>query len=92
MTNQSDFFGVSDAPAKDALGYLIQFARARPGQAFSPEAVTLSAVDHGIVFSDMRSWGAIFSQASRDGHIRPSTELFPRTMSNGSMRPGWVGA
>ena len=91
MTTQTDMFGAPDTPAPDALGYLISFAKSRKGQAFSPEAVTLSAVDHGIVFREMRSWGAVFSQASRDGHIRPSTELFPRTMSNGSMRPGWVG-
>ena len=92
MTTQTDMFGAPDTPAPDALGYLIRYAKACKGQAFSPEAVTLSAVEHGIVFSDLRSWGAVFSRAARDGHIRPSTELFPRTMSNGSMRPGWVGA
>lgn len=38
-----------------------------------------------------RAWGAVFIQAAREGYIRRSTELFSRTTSNGSVRPGWVG-
>ena len=68
-----------------------QAARKRKGQAFSPEEVTLGAMDKGIVFADLRAWGGVFAQAAREGYIRRSEQLFPCTMSNGSLRPGWVG-
>lgn len=86
-----DLFGEAPKQDVDALGYLIKFARKRRGKAFSPEEVTLSAMDKGIAFSDLRAWGGVFAQAAREGYIRRSNELFPRTMSNGSLRPGWVG-
>jgi len=37
------------------------------------------------------AWGGVFAQAAREGYIRRSEQLFPRTMSNGSLRPGWMG-
>jgi hypothetical protein len=40
---------------------------------------------------DLRTTGPMFMRAAREGYIRRSTELFPRAMSNGSLRPGWVG-
>ena len=75
----------------DPLTFLIRYASKKRGQAFSPEEVTLTADRHGIHMHDARSWGGIFAQAAREGHIRRSTELFSRTTSNGSVRPGWVG-
>lgn len=87
----NDLFGVVPRQDVDALGFLIRFAKKMRGRAFSPELVTLSAMDAGIAFQDMRQWGPVFMQAAKEGHIRRSTELFPRAMSNGSMRPGWVG-
>lgn len=86
-----DLFGEVPKQDVDALGFLIKFARKRKGQAFSPEEVTLGALEKGISFSDLRAWGGVFAQAAREGYIRRSQELFPRTMSNGSLRPGWVG-
>jgi hypothetical protein len=83
------------APTKkspdDAFGFLVKFARRMRGKAFSPEAVTVSAMEKGVGFADARAWGPVFVQAAREGHIRRSTELFPRVMSNGSLRPGWIG-
>jgi hypothetical protein len=76
---------------QDFYGYLIQFARRRKGRAFSPESVTLSALERGIVVGDLRATGPMFCRAEREGYIRRSTELFPRSMSNGSLRPGWIG-
>ncbi len=86
-----DLFGEVPKQDVDALGFLIKFARKRKGQAFSPEEVTLGAMDKGIVFSDSRAWGSIFTQAARAGYIRRSNELFSRVTSNGSLRPGWIG-
>ena len=92
MTTQPDMFG---SPAgktdTDALGFLIKFARKMRGQSFSSEQVTLSAIDAGIVFAEMRAWGAVFTQAARDGHIRRSSVLYARAMGNGSLSPGWTG-
>lgn len=85
-----DLFG--DAPKQvDPLTFLIRFAKKKRGQAFSPEEVTLTADRHGVRMRDGRAWGAVFIQAAREGHIRPSSQLFPRTTSNGSKRPGWMG-
>ena len=86
-----DLFGAVPKHETDALSYLIMFAHKNKGRAFSPEEVTLSAMDKGIAFADLRAWGVIFSTAAREGYIRRSQELFPRAMSNGSLRPGWVG-
>ena len=86
-----DLFGDAPKQEVDALGYLIKFARKHKGKAFSPEDVTLSAMDKGIAFADLRAWGGVFATAAREGYIRRSEQLFPRAMSNGSLRPGWVG-
>ena len=75
----------------DPLTFLIRYARKKRGQAFSPEEVTLQADKHGVRVGDLRAWGAVFTQAAREGYITRSTELFSRTTSNGSVRPGWVG-
>lgn len=94
MNIQTNLF---DAPApalsvdQDALGFLIKFAGNHRGESFSSEQVTLSAMDAGVVFPDMRSWGSIFTQAARDGVIQRSDVLFSRSMGNGSLSPGWTG-
>ena len=76
---------------RDALGFLIHFAQTHKGQSFSSEQVTLSAMEAGVTFPDLRSWGSVFTQAARDGHIRRSDVLFVRSMGNGSLAPGWTG-
>ena len=86
-----DLFGTVPKYETDALSYLIIFAHKNRGRAFSPEEVTLGAMNKGIAFADLRAWGGVFATAARDGYIRRSVELFPRAMSNGSLRPGWVG-
>lgn len=94
MNLQTDLFGGADPSfnlEKDALGFLIRFAQKHKGQSFSSEQVTLSAMDAGVTFPDLRSWGSIFTQAARDGHIRRSEQLFSRSMGNGSLAPGWTG-
>lgn len=91
---QQSLFGAAPAPRRfdeDALGFLISFARRRRGRPFSAEQVTLAAQAKGIApETDLRAWGAIFTQAARDGHIRRSEVLFSRAMGNGSLSPGWV--
>lgn len=89
--NTMDLFGNAPAKKVDPLAFLIKHARKMRGKAFSPEEVTLAAMEKGIGFADARSWGPVFIQAAREGYIRRSTELFPRATSNGSVRPGWVG-
>jgi len=74
----------------DPLKFLIRYARKKRGQAFSPEEVTQTAERYGVCMHDGRAWGGIFAQAAREGHITRSTELFSRTTSNGSVRPGWI--
>ena len=74
----------------DPLTVIIRFARKCNGRAFSPEEVTQQAERYGIQMRDARSWGPYFQQAAREGHITRSTELFSRTTSNGSVRPGWI--
>ena len=93
MTKQADFFGAPavNQPA-DALGFLIKFARKMRGQSFSSEQVTLSAIDAGIVFQEMRAWGAVFTRAARDGHIRRSSVSYRRQFGNGSLGLGWIAA
>jgi hypothetical protein len=87
-----DLFGVRPASTEDnALKFLKRFARRMRGKAFSPETVVLKAMDNGIAFGDQRKWGDIFKQAATDGVIRQSQELFARSTSNGSRRPGWIG-
>jgi hypothetical protein len=75
----------------DPLKFLIRFAAKKRGKAFSPEEVTLKAACHGVQVGDLRAWGGVFAQAARAGYIRRSEQLFSRTTSNGSVRPGWVG-
>lgn len=91
---QSDLFG-EPTPVRcfetDAMGFLIAFARHHRGEAFSSEDVTLAAQAAGIAPQDLRSWGHIFQQAAKDGYIRRSDRLFPRSLGNGSLAPGWVG-
>jgi len=92
-TSQHDLFGAPPAPRsfdKDALGFLIAYARKHRGRPFSAEHVTLAAQEKGIAPSDLRAWGAVFTTAARDGHIRRSDVLFQRSMGNGSLSPGWV--
>lgn len=91
MNQLSTFDSATENTDQEALGFLIKFASKKHGQSFSSEQVTLSAMDAGVVFSDMRSWGSVFTQAARDGHIRRSNVLFARSMGNGSLAPGWVG-
>lgn len=87
--SQSDMFGGAK-PDVDALGFLINFARRSKGESFSSEHVTLAAIDAGIVFQDLRSWGSVFTTAAREGYIRRSDVLFARSMGNGTLSPGWV--
>lgn len=76
---------------KDPYTYLVTYSKAWRGRgAFSPEEVITNAARWGIAFQDQRQWGRIFRQAAKDGYIRPSTKLFPRSTSNGSKRPGWI--
>lgn len=96
QTNQPDLFGDAPAPRRfdqDALGFLIAFARKHRGLPFSAEQVTLAAMEEGIApQTDLRAWGAVFTQAAREGHIRRSEALFPRSMGNGTLAPGWIAA
>lgn len=75
----------------DALGFLIRYAKASKGESFSSEHVTVAAQAVGIEFQEQRSWGAVFTQAAREGYIRRSDVLFSRSFGNGSLAPGWVG-
>ena len=75
----------------DPLTFIFRFSRKKIGKAFSPEEVTLKAGRYGVRMRDARSWGPYFKQAAKEGYIKRSTELFSRTTSNGSVRPGWEG-
>lgn len=75
---------------QDAYSFLVAFAHRRCGHSFSAEHVTLAAQKKGIVAPDMRNWGPIFRAVAADGHIRRSDVLFPRSMGNGSLSPGWT--
>jgi len=67
---QPDLFSTSpgrDKPKsfeKDALGYLIRYARRSKGQPFSAEDVTLAALDAGIAPMELRQWGVMFQGAA----------------------------
>jgi hypothetical protein len=92
MTPQTtDLFG---APVRsfelDAEGFLIAYARKSQGQSFSAEDVTTAALAAGIQPIDLRRWGAVFSQAAKDGYIRRSEVLYRRSMGNGTLAPGWT--
>lgn len=91
---QTNLFGAAPAvnTDQDALGFLLKFVRKHRGKSFSSEQVTLSAMDAGIVFSDMRAWGSIFTAAARDGHIRRSDVAYRRVFGNGSLGLGWVAS
>lgn len=90
---QTDLFGAPVAQRsfeQDVFGFLIHYASRATGP-FSSEDVTLAARDASVFLEDLRAWGAIFAQAAREGYIRRSDVLFPRSMGNGSLAPGWVG-
>jgi len=91
--SQTNLFGEPEKRSVevDALGFLINFARRNRGQSFSAEMVTLSAMDAGIVFDEMRAWGTVFTTAAKEGYIRRSDVLFSRRLGNGSLSPGWIG-
>lgn len=92
MNLDNDLFGEPIRKTDtDALGFLIRYAQTHRGESFSSEHVTLAALDAGISFQEMRSWGSVFTQAAKDGYIRRSDVLFSRSMGNGSLAPGWVG-
>lgn len=95
MTAQLDIFtgAVSERRSfeADALGFLIAYAKRHQGQPFSSEDVTLAALQAGLAPIDMRSWGAVFTQAAREGCIRRSDVLFRRVLGNGTLAPGWIG-
>jgi hypothetical protein len=76
--------------ATDSTGYLLKFARASKGQPFSAEDVTDAATAAGIVSSDRRHWGAVFTQAARDGHIARCDTPFRRSHGNGTLTLGWI--
>ena len=77
---------------KDALGYLIAFARAKAGKPVSAEDVTLAAEADGVAPADKRAWGSVFSQASKDKLIVRTSYIYPRSMGNGSLGIGWTAA
>ena len=74
---------------KDALGFLIAFAKKRRGASFCAEQVTLSAIDKGVAPADLRAWGKVFTQAAKAGYIQRSSEVFRRQMGNGTLTLGW---
>lgn len=65
-----------------------RFLRTEP---WSPCMVIEVARAAGIEFADDRKWGEVFLQLQRDGYIKRAG-MFPRHSSNGSLRPGWIGA
>ena len=75
---------------EDAYGFLVKFARRKRGHSFSAEMVTLAALKKGIAAPDMRNWGPVFRAVAADGYIRRSDVLFPRSMGNGTLSPGWT--
>lgn len=75
---------------KDSMGYLLSFARKSKGQPFSAEDVTIAATASGIVSSDRRHWGAVFTQAAREGYIARCDTPFRRALGNGTLTLGWV--
>ena len=97
MGNQNELFDVpkptvSASFERDALGFLIAFAKRRKAVPFSAEEVTLAARAKNICPADLRAWGPIFMAAAKDGHIRRCTDrLFQRAMGNGTLAAGWVG-
>lgn len=76
---------------EDAYSFLVKFARRHKRKAWSPEQAIGQAITRGIVFQDARAWGPIFERARREGVIKRAG-LFSRASSNGSVRPGWIGA
>jgi hypothetical protein len=92
MTQLDIFTGEGTSPSfdEDALGFLLGYASCTRGRAFSAEDVTLAALEAGLAPMDLRAWGRVFAQASRDNLIRRSDVLFRRSMGNGTLVPGWV--
>lgn len=74
----------------DAYSFLVKFAKRKRGHSFSAEQVTLAALKKGIAAPDMRNWGPVFRAVAADGYIRRSEVLFPRSMGNGTLSPGWT--
>jgi hypothetical protein len=67
--SQQTLFGAAPAPRsfdKDALGFLISFARKHKGQPFSAEQVTLAAIERGIAPPDLRHWGRPYQHKFHD--------------------------
>lgn len=94
MSQLDIFTGAADTRSafeQDAMGFLIAFAKRSKGQSFSAEQVTLAALEAGLAPVEMRSWGAVFTQAAREGYIRRSDVLYRRVMGNGTLAPGWTG-
>lgn len=93
---QPDLFGAPAADVDrfetDAMGFLLAYAKKHRGKSFSAEEVTLAAMQKGIVSTDLRHWGAIFSQAAKDGAIKRSSMAYRRVMGNGTMALGWEAA
>jgi len=75
---------------KDALGFLIHFAKRTKGKPFCAEDVTLSAMEKGLAPDDLREWGKIFNQAAKDGYIVRSNTVHSRSMGNHTKTLGWV--
>lgn len=92
MTEQLSMFAQPTPHSfdRDAMGYLLRFARNSGGQPFSAEQVTQSAIEAGIAPIEPRAWGSVFQQAAKDGAIRRSDVLFSRALGNGSLSPGWA--
>ncbi len=74
---------------KDGYGFLIKFVRKTRGP-FPAEYVTLAAKEAGIAPPDLRNWGKLFAQASRDGYIRRAPVPFQRSLGHGSLTLGWI--
>lgn len=78
---------------RDAFGFLLGFAKSRPGQPFAAEEVTQAALAAGIAPADLRQWGSIFTAAAKEGHIvRDHNHIYRRAMGNSSVSVGWRAA
>jgi hypothetical protein len=78
---------------RDAMGFLLDFAKSRKGQSFAAEEVTRAALAAGIAPLDLRQWGSVFTQAAREGQIvRDHAFIYRRVMGNSSVAVGWRAA
>jgi hypothetical protein len=90
-----ELFAECDQPHSfedEAMGFLLAYAKRSKGQPFSAEDVTTSALIAGVSPVDLRAWGPVFAQAARDGFIRRSDVAYRRSMGNGTLALGWMGA